>query len=207
MDEVQNDKDELVLWAGGGDDDDDIWDDSELIKAYEAARAQSFERLKKDYVPSRARKSYKKPMDRVDRSQQRNQTRKTGAHGRARPHAPQQAAKRQRLHDTPLDDFTPGATATASASATAAAEASRPGSWASTSIPSGAPYAGHRQMPQLPSSGGSKVVPPTPPLPPSLLQSDEALCNLMLSWYHSGFWTGFSAALREQDPEYTQSQA
>ena len=192
MDEVEYDKDELVLWAGGGDDADDVWDDSELIKAYDAAMAQSFERLKKDYVPMRARKPYKKPL--VDRSQQRNQTRQPTAQGRARPQAPQQTAKRQRLHDTlpqPVAD----------SAAAFAADASRQRPRASHSASRGAAYAEHRQMPQLPSAGGSGVVPPTPPLPPSLLQSDEALCNLMLSWYHSGFWTGFYAAMSEKDPE------
>eukprot|EP00668_Euglena_longa_P014455 GGOE01018445.1.p1 GENE.GGOE01018445.1~~GGOE01018445.1.p1 ORF type:complete len:166 (+),score=16.75 GGOE01018445.1:49-498(+) len=148
MSEKALNDDEVLLWAPGSKDDD-MWDDTELIKAYDAAMAQYFKA-----VGCNKNTGHKK---RAFSQRKRNQVANTVAK-RAR------SGKAQSLEghfpDTQeVGDF-----------------ACRPSSVATTS-----------------------VTPPTPPLPPALLTSNPALCNVMLSWYHSGFWTGYIMAEAEDD--------
>eukprot|EP00668_Euglena_longa_P047946 GGOE01064971.1.p1 GENE.GGOE01064971.1~~GGOE01064971.1.p1 ORF type:complete len:184 (+),score=17.95 GGOE01064971.1:51-554(+) len=166
MSEKALNDDEVLLWAPGSKDDD-MWDDTELIKAYDAAMAQYFKA-----VGCNKNTGHKK---RAFSQRKRNQVANTVAK-RAR------SGKAQSLEghfpDTQeVGDF-----------------ACRPSSVATTST-SGAPVLASAPD-SVPLDG---VTPPTPPLPPALLTSNPALCNVMLSWYHSGFWTGYIMAEAEDD--------
>eukprot|EP01079_Euglenida_sp_SAG-EU17-18_P007327 gene7327-176_t len=46
----------------------------------------------------------------------------------------------------------------------------------------------------IPGGGGSNPGAPMPPLPSGLAQCSPELTNLIVSWFHSGYWTGWFAA-------------
>lgn len=48
---------------------------------------------------------------------------------------------------------------------------------------------------------GSSIPPPPPPNPPQASAAageDEALSNLMMAWYYSGYYTGYYQAMRRR---------
>eukprot|EP01010_Urceolus_cornutus_P001537 NODE_2085_length_646_cov_48.098827_g1636_i0.p1 GENE.NODE_2085_length_646_cov_48.098827_g1636_i0~~NODE_2085_length_646_cov_48.098827_g1636_i0.p1 ORF type:complete len:143 (+),score=36.97 NODE_2085_length_646_cov_48.098827_g1636_i0:124-552(+) len=125
-----------MLWQPG-DDDADVWDDSELIEAYDQAVKTFLKRKQPTETPNRP------PAQRRRRNQQAE-------------HAV---------------------------------------------VPSPSPSPAPASMTPIvtPSSENHPMPPPAPPLPPGLLESNPAACNLMLSWYHSGYWTGYFAGLEEEN--------
>eukprot|EP00667_Euglena_gracilis_P029948 EG_transcript_40560 len=149
IDEAALNEEEVLLWAPG-DENDDVWDDTELIKAYDAAMSQYFQAVGNDKYKTRARKETRSRGKRASPLVSPGKVEGFPKAAQSHKGRTSDAVAGQRPEAHHLVEHLPG----------------HPPE--STSTP-------HPVLHPCPAVGGTSfagVVPPTPPLPPALLTNN-----------------------------------
>eukprot|EP00996_Jenningsia_fusiforme_P002916 NODE_3725_length_928_cov_12.402730_g3425_i0.p1 GENE.NODE_3725_length_928_cov_12.402730_g3425_i0~~NODE_3725_length_928_cov_12.402730_g3425_i0.p1 ORF type:complete len:233 (+),score=75.57 NODE_3725_length_928_cov_12.402730_g3425_i0:138-836(+) len=215
---------EIVLWTQG-DEDEDVWDDTELVDAYDAAINSYFEQQRRGKKRHRSSNNGSSSRGRNKRrvtfednagddggddedyevEEEEEEEEEGGKKGEEEEFDEEYAEEEEDYEvEEEEEEEEEGAPDETSARPPAydgrGAKTSSPSS--TSSMPTAAVGAGWHGGRQMAHSGGSgqqdaPVDVPLPPLPPEWL-ANEPLCNLVLSWYHCGFWSGRAVALAER---------
>ncbi|XP_011541905.1 survival motor neuron protein isoform X2 [Homo sapiens] len=166
---VPEQEDSVLFRRGTGQSDDsDIWDDTALIKAYDKAVASFKHALKNGDIcetSGKPKTTPKRKPAKKNKSQKKNTA----------------ASLQQNENESQVS--------------TDESENSRsPGNKSDNIKPKSAPWNSFLPPPPPmpgPRLGPGKIIPPPPPICPDSLDDADALGSMLISWYMSGYHTGY----------------